>query len=178
MQTGRRRADSLTAFGERVEKLDHVARTAFLRVSQEWNFVRAGHVYDVRVSCDRGFYDLKLAERGSGEKIHARIRREQDFGDIATSHMRRAAERGFEIAAAPIPGRVYDRRLLGQHRFHFFEIAVAGTDEFFYAFALDLRSFIEFAGRGSGPGSLPQQARSEEGGRGRGEGAAKEEGFA
>ena len=47
-----------------------------------------------------------------------------------------------EVAAAPIPGRVNERRLRHQHFFHFVELAVAGDDELLHQRALDRRAAV------------------------------------
>jgi hypothetical protein len=55
----------------------------------------------------------------------------QEFGDVAPAHVRRAAQRGFEIAIAPVDGSIGQRRIFRQHLFHRGQIKMTGDDESF-----------------------------------------------
>ncbi len=65
--------------------------------------------------------------------------REQEFGDVASAHVRRAAQRGFEIAIAPVDGSIDQRRIFRQHLFHRGQIEMTGDDESLHPCAIDLR---------------------------------------
>lgn len=56
----------------------------------------------------RGFENVNAAKHCGGEEVEPRAFLKQPFGDIPTAHVGGSAERGFEVAAAPIPG--------GQHQ--------------------------------------------------------------
>ena len=102
---------------------------AFLRMRDERNLMRPGHVHDVRKGRDRCFHNIEFAEHRRGKDVQPRVVLEQELRDIPPPHVRRAAQRRLEIAFAPVDRTVNQPRLFCQHLLHRLEIGVARDHE-------------------------------------------------
>ena len=78
----------------------------------------------LRVRGDGSLHDVEMAEHRGGENVHAGAVVEQELRDLATAGMGSRAERRLEVAAAPVPARVDQLRLLRQQFLDPIEIAV------------------------------------------------------
>ena len=74
---------------------------------------------------DGGLHDVEMAEHRGGENVHAGAVVEQELGDLAAAGVGCCAERGLEVAAAPVPAGVDELGLLRQQFLHAGEVAVA-----------------------------------------------------
>src|SRR5215471_6993384 len=104
--------------------------------------MRSGHVHNVRESTDCRFHDVEFAEHRRCKDVHARIMLEQEFSDIAATHVRRSAQSRFEISLTPVNGPVNQIWFFGQHCFYRREISVPGNNEALYASAIELRMVL------------------------------------
>ena len=97
---------------------------------------------NVRESTDCCFHDVEFAEHRRCKDVHARIMLEQEFSDIAATHVRRSAQSRFKISVTPVNGSVNQFWFFRQHRFHRGEISVPGNYEALYASAIELRMML------------------------------------
>jgi hypothetical protein len=63
------------------------------------------------------------------EDIHAGTARNQEQRDVLAAHVTSAAEGGFPVASAPIPGRIEQAGFLGEQCLGAIEIEVADTNK-------------------------------------------------
>ena len=70
---------------------------------------RPGHAVSKRAD------DVERAEHRGDEDVEPRALADEKFRDVAIAHVAGAAQSGLEVAAAPVPGRIEQRRLLGEH---------------------------------------------------------------
>ncbi len=80
---------------------------------------------------ERGFDDLHVSQHGRCENVEPCAVIEQEDCDVPSAHVRRGAEGGFKISAAPIPGGVDQTGFLRQQFLHALQVAVGVSYEFF-----------------------------------------------
>jgi len=106
--------------------------SAFLGVGHEGDAVRAFGAGEIGEGGEHGLDDVEPAEHGGVEDVHAGAAGDQEQRDVFAAHVTSAAEGGFPIASAPIPGGVEQAGLLREQGFGAIEVDMAGADEGFH----------------------------------------------
>ncbi len=104
---------------------------AFLGVGHQRDAMRAFGGGEIGEGGEHGLDDIEAAEHGGVEDVHSGAAGNQEQGDVFAAHVTGAAESGFPVAPAPIPGGVEQAGLLGEEGFCAVEVHVAGADEGF-----------------------------------------------
>src|SRR5262245_1039283 len=85
------------------------------------------HEVRARAQCwesgERRFHDVQFAKHCCCKDVHARIVLEQEFSDIAPTHVGCSAQSCLEISLTPVDGAVNQIWFFCQHRFHRGEIS-------------------------------------------------------
>ena len=105
---------------------------AFLGVGHERDAVRAFGGGEIGEGREHGLDDVEAAEHGGVENVHAGAAGNQKQRDVFAAHVTGAAEGGFPVASAPIPGSVEEAGLLREEGLGAIEIDVASADEGFH----------------------------------------------
>ena len=90
--------------------------------------MRAGNLVGLGIEREHGLDEVEVSKHRGGVDLDARTLAEQVFGDGVATGVRRGLQRGFKIAATPIPGGVGEQRRLLDEFHHVLEAAV-GLDD-------------------------------------------------
>ncbi len=115
--------------------------TAFLGVSYQGDAVGAFGSGEIWEGGEHGLDDVEPSEHGSVENVHASATGNQEQGDVFATHVTGAAEGGFPVTSAPVPGGVEQAGLLGKQGFGAIQIKVADTNKLLDHVEIQARRF-------------------------------------
>ena len=98
-------------------------------MGDQWDAMRTQNVDSIRVGLDGGSNDVEIAKHCRSEKVETGSVVQQIESNIPSAHVSRRTEGGLEVAAAPIPATVDQRRLQGEQFFYTIQITVGVPNE-------------------------------------------------